>query len=157
MAVDQQNKNIVSLLTEHDEIDVNIPDKTGWTPLLLAASKGNIDIATLLLDADADIDYKDPNTGWTALHIALYRKDIALASWLIEQGADLNIPDNEGLLPLQIAAYIGDIDLILLMIKYGAIDTQVFQIMRAPTEGDLLYWALYGGNPIAVASSSDRT
>ena len=152
VAVDQQNKNIVSLLTEHDEIDVNIPDKMGWTPLLLAASKGDIDIAALLLDAGADIDYRDSNTGQTALQIALYREDIKFASWLIEQGASLNIPDHEGLLPSYIAAYIGDIDLMMLMIKYGAVDLQTFQMMRAPTRGSLLYWGLYGANSIETAS-----
>ena len=149
VAVYQQNKDIVSLLLEH-EASIDIPDKAGWMPLFLAVYNRDIDMVTLLLNAGADINYRDPNTGWTALHFVLYIEDIALASLLVEHGADVSIADNKGLSPLYIAAYIGDVDLISLMMKYGGIHLQVFQTMRSPIKGSLLYWALYGTNSVGV-------
>ena len=151
VAVYRQNMDIASLLINAGA-SVNIPDKAGWTPLFLAIFKKDIDMVTLLLEADADINYRDPNTGWTALHLALYIEDIASASLLIERGANVNTADNEGFLPLHIAAYMGDVRLISLMIRYKAIHSSVFQTMRSPIKGSLFYWALYGSNPIEVAS-----
>ena len=149
VAVHRQNIDIVSLLLEH-EASIDIPDKAGWMPLFLAVYNRDIDMVTLLLDADADINYRYPDTAWTALHFALYMEDIALASLLVEHGADVNIPDNKELSPLDIAAYIGDVDLITLMMKYGGIHLQALQTMRSPIKGSLLYWALYGTNPVRV-------
>ena len=149
LAVYKNNSDIVSLLLEADS-DVTYRDKDGLTAFHVVLEENEALISSLI-EYEVDINALD-KLGDTVLHSALYRGDITLASLLIENGADVNISNNEGLLPLHIAAYIGDADLILLMIKHGAFDSQAFQTMKSPAQGSLLYWALYGYNPIGIAS-----
>ena len=59
-----------SLLT-HPNIDVNIKDNTGKTPLYYAIIQNNIELVKLLLSHhDIDVNIKD-NTGKSILDIAL--------------------------------------------------------------------------------------
>ncbi|CAC5422313.1 unnamed protein product [Mytilus coruscus] len=79
------------LLTENT--DINVRDWQG-TPLYFASAKGNIDIAKLLLEHQADPNMK----GWldicdrqTPLHVAVNNGNIELVNLLLAHDADVNI------------------------------------------------------------------
>lgn len=74
----------------------------GWTPLHVAAERGNTEVVKLLLEAKADIDPKDDD-GKTPLHWAVHSGRSEAVKVLIEAGADINARDNDGNTPLDIA------------------------------------------------------
>lgn len=73
--------------------DVN---KTGWTPLHYAATKGHISIIKLLLTHYAYIDAESPNKTTPLMMAAMYGTFEAV-KLLIEEGADVSLKNEQGL------------------------------------------------------------
>ena len=62
----------------------------GWTPLQLAAQKGDVNQVRILLDQGYDVNQKGyKNT--TALPIAIEGKHLTVVTLLLERGADVNV------------------------------------------------------------------
>lgn len=85
------------------KLKVNMPTLRGETPLMLAAIKGNIDFAKVLLAKGADIN---ANYGWTALHYSASTGQTAMTRFLIDNGAAVNARTERGVTPLYMAARI---------------------------------------------------
>jgi hypothetical protein len=73
------------------------------SPLISAASKGDIDTAQTLIKNGADIEKKD-RSGYTPLFIAVCDGQASMAKFLIEKGANVNTRNGEGMTPLHYAA-----------------------------------------------------
>ncbi|KAI8147206.1 Glycerophosphoryl diester phosphodiesterase family-domain-containing protein [Fennellomyces sp. T-0311] len=68
----------VRALITRGHADVNLPEKiNAWTPLIIAAMEGCLDIAQILLDAKADKSYTDGG-GWAAYEHAVFRGHLEL-------------------------------------------------------------------------------
>ena len=86
--------------------DPALTNRYGGTALIPASEHGYIDvIKELLTRTNIDVNHIN-NLGWTALMeaIVLSNGDEAqqqVIQLLIEYGADVNIPDNDGVTPLQ--------------------------------------------------------
>ncbi|QWG52650.1 ankyrin repeat domain-containing protein [Bacillus mycoides] len=86
--------------------DPTLTNRYGGTALIPASEHGYIDvIKELLTRTNIDVNHIN-NLGWTALMeaIVLSNGDEAqqqVIRLLIEHGADVNIPDNDGITPLQ--------------------------------------------------------
>jgi ankyrin repeat protein len=74
----------------------------GLTPLTFAAREGDIESATLLLDAGAQIN-QVTEYGWTPLLTAVNNRNYQLAKLLLEKGADPNLANKGGWTPLYLA------------------------------------------------------
>jgi len=71
--------------------NVNEKDEAGYTALMWAARKGNMEIARALVEARADVNVRDcASAGWTPLMHAIHKNQNDLARLLIERGADVN-------------------------------------------------------------------
>ena len=80
--------------------DVNAKDNEGYTPLRIAASKGQKEIAELLITNGADVNAKDQE-GVTPLHCAaMKRRSKEVVELLIANGADVNAKEKLGITPL---------------------------------------------------------
>lgn len=79
--------------------DVN---KTGWTPLHYAATRGHLELISLLLDNYAYIDASSPN-GTTPLMMAAFYGTPSAVKLLLEAGADPLIKNNQGLTAIDFA------------------------------------------------------
>lgn len=77
-------------------------NKTGWTPLHYAASNGHVAIISLLLENSAYIDAESPN-GTTPLMMAAMYGTGAAVKLLLEEGADPRLKNQQGLTALQFA------------------------------------------------------
>lgn len=82
--------------------DVNMADRQGRTPLIVASEQNQLHNIKLLLSNGASINWQD-NRGFTALRCAAEYNRIEAARLLIDSGADLNLKDKEGQTPLAAA------------------------------------------------------
>ena len=73
---------IAKLLIEYGA-DMNLPNRTGWTPLHKASYDGFADVVHLLLDHGADVNAKKQDH-WTALHIAIRYSSFEIIKALLE-------------------------------------------------------------------------
>ena len=79
--------------------DVN---KTGWTPLHYAATRGHLPVISLLLDNHAYIDASSPNNTTPLMMAAFYGTPSAV-KLLLEAGADPLIKNDQGLSAIDFA------------------------------------------------------
>ena len=63
----------------------------GWSPLQMAANKGDIPIVKYLLSKGADINYLHPIANHTAFHLAALNGQEEMVKFLAKNGADVNI------------------------------------------------------------------
>jgi ankyrin repeat protein len=75
-------------------------------PLQIAASMGNLRMASMLVDAGAQVNAKT-KAGRVALHFAAIGNHLDLIRFLIERGAEVNTRDGEGISPLDEAVWRG--------------------------------------------------
>ncbi|KAF9153345.1 hypothetical protein BG015_003626 [Linnemannia schmuckeri] len=92
---------------------------SGWTPLHIAASVGNVEITTLLLSKDANVNTKT-ETGTTPLHYASSKNHLDVARILLDKGADPKLDDDNKQTPLHRAAVRGYTPLTKLLIEKGS-------------------------------------
>ena len=86
--------------------NVNLANKEGVTPLVLACQTGWIEGAQLLVDYHAKVDI--PNgTGETPLIAAVHRRDVPLMRLLLKGGADPDRADSAGRTAREYAAQAG--------------------------------------------------
>ena len=126
-ATDAECVDAVDMLLSILEADPNSSDSEGVTPLMLACAHGNIRIATLLLQARANINQQD-NDGWTALmYVCLSETPHNdLVRLLIQSGADISIKESElQRTALMAAAYRGHTSIVQYLLDEGApVNTQ---------------------------------
>jgi uncharacterized protein len=79
--------------------DVN---KTGWTPLHYAATAGNVQLISVLLEKHAYIDAESPNKTTPLMMAAQYGTPGAV-KLLLEEGADVGLKNDLGLSALDFA------------------------------------------------------
>jgi ankyrin repeat protein len=93
--------------------DVN---KTGWTPLHYAATKGQVDIIRLLREHHAYIDAESPNKS-TPLMLAAMYGTVEAVKFLIEEGADVSLKNDQNLTALDFAKQANRPDMTALLQK----------------------------------------
>jgi len=89
----------IQYLCNLPNIDINIQDNEGNTPLIFACKYNNINIINILLEYNADIDIINKN-GATALHVAVYYGNIEIIKLLLSKNPQSIIKiDNFGKVP----------------------------------------------------------
>ena len=66
-----------------------------------------------------DVNQADKNK-WTALHWSSFKGEYSKCLDLISRGADVNLPDEHGFSPLFVAARLGHLDIVQLLLESGA-------------------------------------
>jgi hypothetical protein len=100
--------------------DVDLPNGAGTTPLMLAASAGNVKLVDLLLAHGAQATVADP-AGCTALHFAARRPGNSQAcDRLLAAGADVNALDKRGWTPLIEAVHAELLDMARWLVDHRA-------------------------------------
>ncbi|MDN4011877.1 MULTISPECIES: ankyrin repeat domain-containing protein [Chryseobacterium] len=97
---------------------INQTNESGFSPLILACYRGNVEVAKFLIDNVKDVNYKSQEgTALSGLSVK-YNKD--LVTYLLNKKADPNIADATGSTPLFWAVKFGNKELIELLLRYKA-------------------------------------
>ena len=77
----------------------------------MALLEGSLDIAGLLLDNGADIDYMDTDSR-SSLYIMALENDVKTVEFLLNHGANTELKDCDGRTGLHVAAWQGYTDIV---------------------------------------------
>jgi ankyrin repeat protein len=94
-AISQRQSAVVEALIEGGA-DVHPGSKTGFTPLMFAAQRNDVDSARFLLRAGARPNDAQPKTGLTPLMIASAMAHTGTVDLLLDNGANPNLADASG-------------------------------------------------------------
>ncbi len=97
---------------------INQTNENGFSPLILACYKGNVEVADFLIDHVKDVNYKSQEG--TALAGLSVKYNKALTEHLLNRNADPNIADTTGSTPLFWAVKFGNKELVELLLKHNA-------------------------------------
>lgn len=101
--------------------DVNYEAETGMSPLSYAQGENDLEIAKVLLENGADVNYRYQSDQLkTVLHFAAMDEQYEMLKLLIAFTPDINVRDVFGNNPLWTAAYTNNLDMIELLLKHGA-------------------------------------
>ncbi|KAI4265983.1 MAG: hypothetical protein L6R38_009035 [Xanthoria sp. 2 TBL-2021] len=108
------------LLTKGAYIDTR--DAKGFTPLLLAVKKQNLELTDLFLSYKADVNKraKSYHMSMSPLIYAVDQRNVEIINLLLDHGANVNQPNLEQMTPLHIAVGHKDIDIINTLLDRGA-------------------------------------
>ena len=116
LALQEASLKSARVLTDWPKIDPNKLNAQGESPLMMAALKGQLDIAARLIKKDADVN----KTGWTPLHYAASGGHLAVISLLLENHAYIDAGSPNGSTPLMMAAQYGSAAAVKLLLEAGA-------------------------------------
>ncbi len=119
------DRDVVAQIIKNDTKLANDVSNDGFGPLGLAVFFGHYHTAEYLIELGADVNRPSSNKMRVRpLHSAAANKDMALAlrlsERLIKAGADINVSQNGGWTPLHQAAAHGNIELVRMLLRYGA-------------------------------------
>jgi len=121
--------------------DLNISDSEGQTPLWIALLTKQFELATLLIEGDADMNTLDEEH-LSLLHRLIMRKDIDASLFLLNSGADIDTRTKENMTPLQMAIHLQLKPIVAALCRRGA---------------DVSSCDEYGNTPLLIALKSQQT
>lgn len=116
VALQERSPKTLKLLLSRPGIDINALNNAGESPLMMAALKGDLPAAQLLLDHGAKVN----QPGWSPLHYAATGPEPKMVQLLIDRGADLDAASPNDTTPLMMAAQYGSEESVNLLLARGA-------------------------------------
>lgn len=86
--------------------------------LIIAAEKGDLETVKNCIAQGADVNFMGPNSA--ALHCAVFEQHHEIVRLLLESGANSNLVDNQGFVPIQLAASNDNAPICKLLFEHGA-------------------------------------
>ncbi len=117
LAIKDKSNQVIDLLLQNPKIDVDLSNKSGETPLMIASIEGNLPLVkVLVLKHKALIDH----ISWTPLHYACAKGQFDVAQFLIANGATVDSMSLGNTTPLMMAVQSGNDQLVKLLLDKGA-------------------------------------
>lgn len=116
LALTVESMRTAQVLMNWPKTDVNALNQKGESPLMLAALKGDQDIAEQLIKKGADIN----KTGWTPLHYAATNGQLIIIKVLLDKHAYIDAESPNGSTPLMMVAKYGTGEAVDLLLAEGA-------------------------------------
>jgi len=116
VALQGESLQVARLLWDAKGVDIDIRNRVGETPLMMAALKAEVDAAKALVAHGAKVQ-KD---GWSPLHYAATGGSTAIVKLLLAKGATLEARSPNGTTPLMMAARYGNEEAVDALLAAGA-------------------------------------
>ena len=117
LAIKDKSNQVIDLLLQNPKIDVDLSNKSGETPLMIASIEGNLPLVkVLVLKHKAMLDH----ISWTPLHYACAKGQLDVAQFLIANGAIVDSMSLGNTTPLMMAVNSGNDQLVKLLLDKGA-------------------------------------
>jgi len=117
VAIRDKSPKVSNFLLADKAIDVNLTNKSGENPLMIASIEGDLPLVeTLVLKNKAQVN----KTGWTPLHYACSTGKLSVAEFLVANGAKVNALSPSDTTPLMMAVSSGNELLIKFLLDKGA-------------------------------------
>lgn len=116
LALRGESNEVARALIALPQVDVNIRNAAGETPLMMAAMRKNLPAMRQLIERGAAIN----QAGWAPLHYAATGGSLEAIELLLSKGAEINALSPNGSTPLMMAAGYGGEDAADLLVKRGA-------------------------------------
>ena len=117
LAIKDKSTKVTELLINDKRTDVDLSNKYGETPLMIASIDGDLTLVkTLVLKKKAMVNH----IGWTPLHYACSKGNLEVAQFLIANGAIVDSPSQGNTTPLMMAVQSGNEQLVKLLLDKGA-------------------------------------
>lgn len=108
----------MELLIKRNPDIINSVSPMGFSPLILACYRGNVEVAKYLIDKTKDVNYNSPEG--TALSSLCINYNKELVEKLLARDADPNIQDSHGNTPLLWAIKRNNLELVSLLLNNKA-------------------------------------
>ena len=116
LAIREPSLKVASALIDAPKINLNAFNALGESALMLAALKGQLDLAKKLVAKGADVN----KTGCTPLHYAASNGHVDVIKLLLENHAYIDAESPNGSTPLMMASMYGNAQSVKLLIDEGA-------------------------------------
>jgi uncharacterized protein len=107
---------VAAQLLAHPQLQPDARNTADESPLMMAALRGQIDIARTLIERGAPVHH----AGWTPLHYAASGPEPRMVDLLLANGAQSDARSPNGSTPLMMAARYGTEDAVKLLLAKGA-------------------------------------
>ena len=124
-AVQNNHAGVVRLLLSREDIQPDLPNSEGRTPLFLACNSGNEEVVGILLEQGVAIDLnrREPWHAFSPLTAAAFHSHEGVVKLLLTRNdIDPNIHSYDGLTALSIAASGGCEGVVKLLLGWGPVD-----------------------------------
>ena len=117
VAIRDKSLKVADLLIANPVTDVNLVNKSGENPLMMASIEGELPLVeTLVLKKKAEVN----KSGWAPLHYACTTGKLSVAQFLVANGAKVNALSPSDTTPLMMAVSSGNDQLIKFLLDNGA-------------------------------------
>jgi ankyrin repeat protein len=96
MAAFYNRHKIIKKMLPHKKIPIDVPDKEGYLPLHIAASRGFMECVSLLVKRGSHVNAQS-SRGETPLLLAALSNHVSIVRFLLDSKADISIKDSKGI------------------------------------------------------------
>ncbi|XP_072524018.1 fibronectin type 3 and ankyrin repeat domains 1 protein [Salminus brasiliensis] len=111
-------EQLLRVLQSGGTVVVDVPDRLGFTPLMVAAMKGFISLVQVLVQHGADVNFKN-SSGKDSLMLACFSGHLEVVRYLRESGGTWTATDRGGCCALHWAADGGHLPVLEYLLKDG--------------------------------------